>query len=80
MINTTTIDERMLSRTTTGQQEWLYNYLSSVEDDEGLLSLDLYSIEDSKAIRLEVNYDCSYYQYIIDLDGVALKKERDSAS
>ena len=74
MITTTTIDEEILSRMTHDQHLWLYNYLDSVEDDENLLSLDLYQVEGSKVVKLNVCYDGDSYQYIIDLDGIALKK------
>ena len=76
-MKTDTIDVAMLSCLNTAQLEWLYNYTSTLDTED--VSLDLYSVPNSKAIQLTVSYgddECAgRFRYIIDLDGIALRKE-----
>ena len=74
-MNTDTINFSMLSRLNTAQLEWLYNYISTLGTDD--VTLDLYDMPHSKAIQLNVIYSDGSFSYVIDLDGIALRKERE---
>ena len=77
-MKTDTIDVSMLSRLTKDQLGWIYNYMNSIEEEEDG-ALDLYSIPGTNAVQLNVIYcddECAdKFKYIIDIDGIALRKE-----
>ena len=68
------IDTSILSRITPDQLKWVNNYIQSVEYNEDIEHIKLMSIAGSKAIELRAIYTSHAYSYIIDLDGITLRK------
>ena len=81
MFTTKTISSKMLSRMNREQLSWLFNYMNSIEAEDKVKTLDISPIPNSKAIEVNICYTMGQeYRYIVHLDGIALAKERESAS
>jgi hypothetical protein len=68
------INTDMLSRINPDQLKWVNNYIQSVEYNEDIEHIKIFSIAGSKAIELKAIYTSHVYSYIIDLDGITLRK------